>query len=355
MSHPSQKSAGDDYVLVPATTVADEQLAVFAATIWPRQAPDDRIRSFWWRRAGPNFAVAAVHRPSGEMAGLCGGRHCEWSIDGKAIPAVAICDWYVAPRHAGKGIGKRLVQHFDAPDRFLYAFSISDAAIANFKKLGWAGPYRSSLGLLLIPPQISRHLALFSPPDGLTLQDYDLAGGQPLGALGADLDLIDALRSRDASAHMRRGAAEWSWRLSVCGERRYRFCVVRRGGQPIGYVVVRRMMAGRSRRLDRLRAAIITDIVAVGDDPTVLRTLASRAVAIAAELRALVVVTATTAHAERGALARMGFVSPALPLLGRFLLDRSPQFMWLPRAAASALGAGDLSLTFADVAIDLDL
>jgi GNAT superfamily N-acetyltransferase len=355
MSHPNETRSADDYELVPATSVAHDRLAAFVAMIWPEQAVEERIRAFWWKRAGPTFAVAAVHRPSGAMAGLCGGRHCEWTIAERPLPAVAICDWYVSPQHAGKGIGKRLVQHFDAPERFLYAFSISDAAIANFQKLGWAGPYRSSVGLLLIPPLIARHLAFLSAPNGLALQDYALAGGQPLGALGAALDHIETLRSRDAPPHMRRDAADWSWRLSVCGERRYRFCVASRDGQPVGYVVVRQMTPGRSRRLDRLGAAIITDLVAANDDPAILRTLAARAVAIAAELHALVVVTATTTPAHQRALARMGFVSPALPLAGRFLLERSPQFMWLPRGAASALRADAMALSFADVAIDLDL
>jgi hypothetical protein len=114
-------------------------------------------------------------------------------------------------------------------------------------------------------------------------------------------------------------------------------------------------MPGRSRRLDTLGAAIITDLVAASDDPAILRALASRTVAIAAELRALVVVTATTMPAHRSALARMGFVSPALPLIGRLLLERSPQFMWLPRDAALPLRADVMELSFADVAIDLDL
>jgi hypothetical protein len=37
------------------------------------------------------------------------------------------------------------------------------------------------------------------------------------------------------------------------------------------------------------------------------------------------------------------------------LAPRSPQFMWLPRGAGAPLAATDLALSFADVAIDLDL
>jgi hypothetical protein len=288
------------------------------------------------------------------MAGLCGGRHCVFGIGGRDVPAVAICDWYVAPGHVGRGLGKRLVRHFEKPERFLYALSISDAAIANFQKLGWMGPYRSSLMLLLVPPVLAKHVARLRRQPGLSLDFHERAGGELLGPLGETFDRIEAHRA-GAPAHMRRSAAEWSWRLSVCGGRRYRFCVARRAGDPVGYVAVRRMTPGRSRGLDRLRAAIITDLAAVNDDAAVLHALAGGAVALAADLGARAMLTALTTDAHRAALARIGFISPATPLIGRVLAPRAPQFMWLPRGPGDGLSAGDLSLSFADVAIDLDL
>ena len=349
----------DDYALVPAVTVERAPLVDFVAAIWPDLVPEERIRAFWWMRAAPEFAVAAVHRTSGAMAGLCGGRHGVWNIAHDlqlaSHPAVAICDWYIAPGHAGKGLGKRLVGHFDQPERFLYAFSISDAAIANFQKLGWVGPFRSSLMLLLIPPRLARHLARLRSRRGITIDRYERARAEPLGALAAALDRIEAQRDLALPAHMRRDAAEWSWRLSVCGERNYRLSVASRDGEPAGYVAVRPMTPGRSRSLDRLRAAMITDLATSDDDPALLTALAGEAVAIAADLGARAVVTATTTAAHRAALARMGFIAPTVPLLGRLVAGRSPQFMWLPRGPAAAFTADDLSLSFADVALDLDL
>jgi GNAT superfamily N-acetyltransferase len=345
----------DDYVLVPAVTIGHDAVIRFVSAIWPELAPEERVRAFWWMQAGPEHAVAALHRPSGEMAGLCGGRHCTWSIAGRDVPSVAICDWYVAPGHAGKGLGKRLVQHFDAAGRFLYAFSISDAAIANFQRLGWTGPYRSSLSLLLVPPTLARYLARLRRRSGLEFDRYECTRGEPLGALGYALDRIEAQRRDSAPAHMRRDAAEWAWRLSVCGQRRYAVSVVHRGGEPLGYVAVRRLTPGRVRALDRLSAAVITDLAAVNDDPTILDALAGEAVAIASRLGSLAMVTATTTAAHRAALTRMGFASSGAPLLGRVLGPRAPQFMWVPRGAGAPLAAADLALSFADVAIDLDL
>jgi len=349
------RSSANDYVLVPARAIDDSRLIDFAGSVWPEQRPNFRVTSSWWRRAEPNCAIAAVHQPTGAMAGLCGGRPCQWTIAGRTLDAIAICDWYVASGHTGQGLGKRLVQHFDTPDRFLYAFSISDAAIANFKKLGWTGPHRSPLMVLPLPRLAGMALSLLADGGGVELMERELGGGDPLGALGTELDHIDAARGRDPGAHMRRGASDWSWRLSICGGRRYRFCIARRADEPVGYVVVRRLAPGQGRQLDKLATAIITDLVAVNDDPKVLRALALRAVAIATQLQTTIVLATISALTHQTVLTKVGFVSPAFPMIGRFLGRRSPQFMWLPRGAAAALRADEMMLTFADVAIDLDL
>jgi hypothetical protein len=348
-------SRSSDYEFVPAKSVEESRLIQFAAAVWPDRSPHEHFLAGWWTRADPAGAVAAVHRPTGEMAGICGGRPCEWAIADESVPAVAICDWYVASAHAGRGLGKRLVQQFEVPGRFLYAFSISEAAIANFTKLGWQGPYRSALMILPLPRLVGIPWSLTTRRGGLELRDYEIGGGESLGALAADLDQIEAGRRGDECAHMRRGAQDWSWRLSLCGNRRYRFCVARQAGKPLGYVVARPMAPGSSRQLGNLRAAITTDLVAVNDDAEVLRALARQAVAIASDLRAAVALTATTSAAHRRALARAGFLSQNFPLLGGVLARRAPQFMWLPRGPAASLAANDLALTFADAAVDLDL
>jgi GNAT superfamily N-acetyltransferase len=345
-------SVSGEYDFVPANSVDDRRLTEFAAAVWPDRSPEEHFLTGWWKRAAPAGAVAAVHRATGQMAGICGGRPCEWTIAGEVTTAVAICDWYVAPTHTGKGLGKRLVQHFEAPGRFLYAFSISDAAIANFTKLGWLGAYRSALMMLPLPRVAGLPWTLTAGRGGIELRDQEIGGGESLGALAADLDQIEASRGSDESAHMRRGAQDWSWRLSLCGDRRYRFSVARRAGKPVGYVVGRALRPGRT---GRLRSAIITDLVAVNDDAEVLRALARKAVVIAADLRATVALTVTNAGAHRTALARAGFLSPSFPAVGKVLARRAPQFMWLPRGRAVALTSDRLAVTFADAAVDLDL
>ncbi len=83
--------------------------------------------------------------------------------------------------------------------------------------------------------------------------------------------------------------------------------------------------------MDRLKAAMITDLVALDDDPAVLRALVGKAVRTAAALEARILLMATTSSAHARALA--GFLSPATPLVGRLLARRAPQFMWRPKGA----------------------
>jgi hypothetical protein len=306
-------------------------------------------------RADDNCCVAAIHQPSGVIAGLCAGRPSKWVVGGQTHPAVAICDWYVAPTHAARMLGRRLVRHFETPNCMLYAFSMSDDAIAYLTRLGWIGPYTSALLALPLPRVARAAHAILRSRRGLDVRDYVVDSGALPAALAQDLDRIQVVRTGDAHAHMWRGADEWSWRLSVCGERSYRFGVAYRAGEPVGYTVVRRLTSGSSRLLGRLPGALLTDLVAVADDTEVLRALIARATAYASELGAAVALAATTNAGQHRALAAMGFLSPSVPLLGRFLQQRAPQYMWLPRGPAAQFTANDMSLTFADSDVDFKL
>jgi hypothetical protein len=337
------------YDVVSARAVDPDKLTDFAARVWPER-PRERILESWWLRAAPECSVAAI--AGGRMVGLCAGRPSEWVIGARVHPAVAMCDWYVAPDHEGRLLGRRLIRRFDAPDRMLYGFSISEVAINYLSRLGWAGPYASSLMLLLLP-RLARLLPLPGGAGDPHVEQYEVVGGGALGALAAELEAIEARRI--GIAHMARGAADWSWRLSVCGERRYRFYVARRGGEPIGYVAMRRLTPGASRALGRLEAAILTDLVTVNDEPAVLHALARKAVEFAAESRVTVVLAATTSLAHQRALVRTGFLSPRLPLLGPRLQRRAPVFMWLPKGVAAALSPDAIEITFADSDVDLAL
>jgi GNAT superfamily N-acetyltransferase len=353
MTRPSAPPRVEGYDFVPARSVEAARLIAFAAAVWPDR-PHDQLVARWWRRADPGCAVAAVHEATGAMAGFCSARPSDWVIEGQTVPTVAICDWYVDPAHAGKGIGKCLVQNFELADQFVYTFSLSDAAIANFKKMGWVGPHRASLLVRPLPTLAKLAAALVGRRAPVEIEDLVIdPAGPALGALGGDLDRIEADRASDSGAHMRRGESEWRWRLSVCGERSYHFCLARRAGKPVGYVVVRRLTPGSSRQLGRIPGAMITDLVAVHDDPAVLHALAIRAVAAASGLGAAVVLAATNQQGQQDALAKAGFLSPNSPLLGRALAHRSPKYMWVPKGPGTRVTADTMTLTFADSDVDL--
>jgi len=75
-----------------------------------------------------------------------------------------------------------------------------------------------------------------------------------------------------------------------------------------------------------------------------------------ADLDRIDAITAHDAAAHmRRALAAVGFASPGFPLLGRFLRQRAPTYMWSPRGPGAALTADSMTMTFADSTIDLDL
>ncbi len=349
----AEKSEGtQDYAFVPANSVDQARLLEFAAAAWPDRTPD-RVLSSWWRRAEPHCALAAIHEQTGKMAGVCGGRPSEWVIGGRPVSGVAICEWSIAPGHEGHGLGKRMAQHFAAEDNFLYTFSLSEAAVANFRRLGWVGPWQASLLALPVPRFARVAHSLFTGRTDMELRDHVATKGELPGALCIDLDRIEAKRT--PLAHMRRGSTEWSWRLSICSDRTYHFCVVYRSTEPIGYVAVRRLTPGRSRILGKLSAALIIDLVAVDDDPHVLRTLARRAVAIAGGLNVAIVVSATTVAHDRNALSALGFISSRVPLFGRVMQRAAPQYMWSPNGPGAELSEGDLALSFADSDVDFNL
>jgi len=341
-----------DYVFVPAVSVDAERLLAFDAVVQPERQARDRILTSWWTRATPECAVAAIHTPSGAMVGICAGRPSTWIFPSGSTPAIAICSWFVDPAHFGKGIGKRMVKQLSAPGRFLYTFVISEAAIANFQRLGWVGPY--------VAPMLARPLpgllALSSWRDaGIEFRDFTVNGRDIPAALGAALDRIERNRAADPRIHMRRDTQELSWRLSLSSERQYRFTIASRASEPVGYVAVRRATAGTNRIMDLLRAAIVTDLVAIDDEAAVLRSLASSVVASAGHLRAMTVLATTTVPAQQKALSAAGFLSSHVPLLGTLLASRSPRFMWVPEGPAERLTAEGMALTFADSDADFNL
>ncbi len=343
-----------DYELIPARAVDDIRLLAFAQSVLHGDNPE-RLMDAWWRRAECSCATAAMHRPSGDIAGLCVARPSQWAIGQERHSAVAICGWYVSPAHTGQRIGQHLVNQFQTSRQLVYAFSISDDAIRAFERLGWVGPYRSSLMVLPVPRLARIAHRLLRRNDNLTLDEYDVETPSLPESLGEALERVDNYMARSTYAHMRRGRDEWEWRMGVCGPRRYWFCVASQDGVTVGYIAARRVTPGSSRILGKREATIITDLVAPHNNPALSRALVARAVSFAGGNGAVVALAATTVPNYRTAYASLGFLSPDFPILGRRLARSAPQFMWLPRAPGADLTAVTMSLSLSDSDVDLNL
>jgi hypothetical protein len=343
-----------EYEIVAARSVSDERLRAFAASVLPESDPERMLQS-WWRRADPSCAVAAMHQATGGVAGLCAGRPSEWQIGGRRHPAIAICGWYVDPRHGGRLLGRRLVRQFEAPDRMMYAYSMSDDAIQYLARLGWVGPYTSTLLALPLPRLAGMARSIFARSGAVTFQDYAIEEGILPAELAARLDQIEARMPHDAPAHMLRGEKEWRWRLAAGGGRSYRVSVAARGGKPLGYIAVRLKTPGAGRSLGGLKAAIVTDLVAAEHDDELLRALIGRGIGFAGDLGATLVLASTTVPSHRQGYAACGFLSSGLPVLGLPLRRRAPQFMWLPKGPGAELSPQAIALSFSDSDVDLNL
>jgi hypothetical protein len=232
---------------------------------------------------------------------------------------------------------------------------MSEDAIKYLSRLGWVGPYTSSLLALPLPRVARIAHALFRRTPGLTFEDHVVEAGVLPPELGAALDRLERRMASGGPARMRRGSKEWSWRLAVCGERSYRLCVASRSGEPVGYIAVRPVTPGASRVLGKLEAAIVTDLVTADDDATLLRALITRAVSFAGKLGAAVALAATTVADHRRHYTALGFLASSFPVLGRQLQRRAPQFMWLPRGPGAELRADAIALSFSDSDVDLNL
>lgn len=339
--------ADSGFALRPIRELDDAAVRDFAERTWGDDAAR-RVAEGWWLRSDHAAAIAAVEPASGRIAGMVVGVPSRWPIPGGGTAStISICGWYVAPDFAGKGLGKLLVRSFEPEATALNALSISEAAIRNFSKLGWTGPFRSRLLLLPLPGWRAAPRAA----SGLALRTYLVSGGQMPEALAISLDRIEADRP---ATRFRRARTAQSWRshLSVRPDRTYRFGVIERDCVPIGMFASRAgdNQAGRMYRLARLH--YLTDVVLNPDDRAALDFLAaSIAPTVPRHAGALLVCTSRADLAA--ALGRHGWLGEDSSGIGPRLAEKAPQYMLAGELAA--LPGEQAEFTFADSDVDLNI
>ena len=335
----------DAFQIVPLAEVAAERLLAFAAGVWPDDS-SAHVLAQWWVRTDHAAVRAAIDPVSRAVAGLVVGVPSRWRLPGQGeVPAISICGWYVHPDFAGRGLGKALVNSFDEEVGGYNALSISDAAVRNFARLGWAGPFSTVLRLLVLPILHRRRL-----PEGFAVVSQPIVDARLPPALRAALDRIDAEKPAD-QLRRHRTAADWEAHFAVRPERRPTMVVLERRRQPVGYVLLRSgdSSAGRVYRLSGLHYC--TDIVLNDRTPEALDA-AFRAIA-AASAKAPAVLLCTADRVLAQAASERGWLDEQALLLGPRLAAKAPRFM-LAKALAD-LPAEQVQLTFADSDVDFNI
>ena len=323
-------------------------IIAFAAAVWGEATKDDVLRR-WWLSCEFASTTAAVDRASGRIAGICVAVPSQWDLPGHGTAeARSICGWYVAPEFTGRGLGKVLVRSFAGEASCMNALSISEAAIRNFAKLGWVGPFATRLRLLPMP-LLAR--ARGRAEGRLEIVSYSASSVNfPLG-LAAALDRIDAAKPSTQLRRKRRGS-DWRAHLACRPNRRPRFHILLCDGEPAGYFIIRSTdrEAGPIYRLARLH--YVSDLVVNRLDEELLRFVFGRIGAVApATAGALLFCTSSATLAD--AAAQAGWLTENSPFIGPRLAQKAPQYMlgegFVPYAGA------DFHLTFADSDVDLNI
>jgi GNAT superfamily N-acetyltransferase len=342
----SQKTSGD-YVARRPSRADREALARFARKIWPAGRPDVLEGRWWWNGPGEPQAWVVEHLPSRDIAAMCGARETEVEVDGRREPAASIGDWYVAPEHAGKGLGRMLVMESASRHAVMYTTTISEAAATAFKRMGW----RSDEELPLFMGATPAVAALAGRrPRGVELRS-DVVSAGAAAARVDDLDAVWAATAGERPIGAPRDAARLRSHLALVPHRQYRLARAYRSGVPLGYLLWRVLPAGSFRRLPYFRIGLLSDFfVRPGEQAAFAALVGSVARSLLVE-RCGVMLALATRHAEIATLTRLGFASPRLPLVGKSLRALSSRGMYRSERDLGTL-IGSWHITIADNDMD---
>ncbi|MBA3404350.1 MAG: GNAT family N-acetyltransferase [Gemmatimonadaceae bacterium] len=347
----SKPAPTDTFHFAPISQLEPERIEQFAREVWPGEGDRKNVLESWWMTTSADVATAAVETATGRIAGLCVGVPSEWDIDRKTVSAASICNWYVSPEFMGRGVGKKLVRSFTERAPYMNAFSVSAAAIKNFLKLGWSGPFRSML-LLLPLPLLSG--ALWRPQPGLSVATFRTRGTTIPPALSAMLDQIDCERP-SGTLRRRRRSSDWRRHLAYFPDRVFDIHIVCRDSHPIGYFALRRAdrYAGRIYRLARL--SYVSDMAINDLRPDAVRFMLGAIAAAPAVRSAGAVLLCTTDAQIAEEAVRSGWLSEKSPLIGSRLEEKAPLYMKGDGFKDGGLANRDLQLTFFDSDVDLNV
>lgn len=335
------------FIIVPIHQVPEDLLKDFALRTWTTKGAETMLSKWWLRNPCP-VVNTVMDDVKNRLAGIVVAIPSYWPLpDGSHAKTLSICEWYVAPDYGGRGLGKRLVTSFNDAVQCYNAFAVSKAAIHNFKKLGWVGPFHTKLFLLPFPGFSHNR----KPVGGLAIRSFVVTGDALQPELSDALDVIESERPAK-QIRRRRKAADWRMHLSVRSNRIQHFHILMRGRHPVGAFVLRRTDGEAGSIYRRLGLHYVTDIVLnTGDDTAVGFLIGSIGAAAPSTAGALLLCTNSNCVSSR--LKECGWLSENSVGIGSRLGAKAPLYM---------LGGGlakppreEVVMTFTDSDIDFGI
>lgn len=326
-------------------------LRALAREVWPDR-PENIFADRWWLRGSERSALVGIHRDTNELVGVLADRRCRVEIEGRTVSASGICDWYLSPRHSGHGLGKRLMKKLiDAYD-LVIGISPTEVSHANLKRLGFGPVFPAPAYLAPVPSAwIAARVARTRSTAKLEVTGLDLHDPSDVPAA---IDLIWAARGDRSSVSLVRDAAEIRWRVGVTRARDYRLFLAYAAGKPAGYLLARVGPRGTSNRLAWSPLGLVVDFLTVDpEESSVFVSLLEQCLAWFARKGAPLALALTTLPSAAQTFHRLGFVSPATPLVGAKLGKLGTRFTY--RYPTGHTEARAFHFTFADADLDLAL
>lgn len=329
------------------TQITSIQISDFALKTWGEEF-SRKVLTEWWISSTHAETMVALDERHNRIAGIVVGVKSRWPLnDGTVTDTVSICGWYVSPEYAGQGVGRLLVGYFDQSTTSQNTIAITKNAVEGFRKLGWAGPFRSHIFLMPLP--VFRHT--MKANDCFSLASYRIRGDELPKKLIKELEVIEQTRPKNQIRRLRK-IEDLLSHLSVWPNRIHNFHVLTRGAEPIGFFIIRETdhKAALLYRITRL--SYVTDIVMNKEDEQSLFYL-SEIIVKTAHWNAGGIILCTTCPKISNALTKAGWLSGKSPFIGKRLLEKAPLYM--VGGLLSLEQQSEIKMTFSDSDVDLNL
>lgn len=327
---------------------SNESIQLFLRSIWG-EFQSKAISQRWWFRGDHNNIFFAYDENESKIAGMVVFLESYWPVNNaRPMRVASICGWYTSPDYFGKGVGKFLARSIEERFEGVNALAISASAEASFKKLGWYGPYPTSLLLLPFPGLRKKlwgagrfRLRIFK---GVT------AGFLP-GELINYFNFLEEARPSNCYRR-RRNADDWIARLQSEPSRRYTFGIVESDQKPVACYAIR-STDNRSGNIYRLsNMFIVSDLIVNTHDAETLDFIAACMVT-GLPFNAGSLLVCSTDSAVISTFSRKGWMSERSRVVGRQLASKAPEFML--GGALAKLSPSDIVMTFCDSDLDFNI